>query len=192
MSKDLFAVMKSAPWASEVAKHGLYLDPVYEHKNSPDNAPVVGYAVDQPDGLIYLQQGMKLMVPLEELKALAFANLRRRLSAIDWREMDFPTESGPLKVLVLAGDEYAAEGLLLEERMREAAAKLGASRVLACTPGRGLLLVMSFDVLDENHVGVFLGVCHDPATSEGHETLSTLVWEVSGGQIQDVLRVRES
>ncbi len=186
LAAQLLPLIKPAAWAERAAGQGVCIDRLFDGPECPRDAPVVAYAVDRGDDLVYLQEGLKLKVPLEQAKGLARVNLQRVLADARWRTLDFADRQPGLCALALAAHEYAAEALLLEQRMREAHARLGAERLLACTPARGKLLLLGFDCPREDNLSVYLKVCFENWLTDA-QPLGDTVWTISAGRIDGVL-----
>jgi hypothetical protein len=188
----IFPIIKSHDWGKQALQRNGVVEPVFMENEEPAEGPYVTYGFDQGESIGYLQTDtLAPEVPMQEVKNQAYANLRRELAQQDWHELDYSQVLPGLKALGLTDHFFAAEALLLEERMQEAHSKLGAKTLLACTPVRGMLIVVPFDNDDPKVVEVFLSVCYENYHSGEQEPISPIVWAVHNGQIKGFLNVNQ-
>lgn len=183
MTDTITPLLKAAIWVERVAEHGLLLAPLGAQMQPP-LAPVVAYAIDQGETMAFLSASEVNVTPQATIHESALASLRQRLSQLDWAPVaDYD------RVLILAGDFHAAEGLLLPERLQEAHALLQAPALLACTPKRGVLLVGAYDGNDKASVEAFVELCYRVYYSEADESVSPVIWGVGEGRLKDALQL---
>ena len=190
--RAIFPVIKSHDWFLNVNQNAVVTAPLFVENNEPANGLVIGYGFDQGETIGYLQNDtLAPEIPFEEVKQQALANLRRDLAQEEWAELDYSETIPDFKALTFTGHFLAAEALLLKERMLEAHSKLKAKKLLACTPVRGMLLVIPFDKDDKKIVEVFLSVCYENYHSGEQEPISSIIWAIHDGEIKGTLSVNQ-
>lgn len=188
----IFPTIKSYDWGTQALQRNGVVEPLFIENGEPAEGPFITYGFDQGESIGYLQTDtLAPEIPMQEVTNQAYSNLRRELTQEDWHELDYSQALPGLKALVLTNHFFAAEALLLEERMQEAHSKLGAKTLLACTPVRGMLMVVPFDNDDPKVVEVFLSVCYENYHAGEQEAISPIVWAVHDGKIKGFLNVNQ-
>jgi hypothetical protein len=153
--------------------------------------PKIVYAMDQNDQLTYIGENFFQGKTDEEIKAKAFADLRRELAEENWQSLDLSAKCEGLRILVMQTSFYGSEVLLLEERMKEAGRLLSAERLLVCTPYRGLTFVLPFDDENKAALEVFLGVCYENFNEPENDPISDVIWALQGGTVKGILDINQ-
>lgn len=101
----------------------------------------VTYAWESFEGLVYVTQteGGGIGEELNEIVGRAFENLGEISSTFEIVEADGS------KLLVMAGQPFAAERVLVQQHMREVHEALGAERIVVSVAKRGQLLAGAYD-----------------------------------------------
>lgn len=189
--RKFFPLLKSPAWLRSQVGRGLLIQSLPGvSPNLTEQAPQLLYALDQGKSLAYLAaDGNAERLP--ELHKAALSVLRSALASIDWVIVDEQCGDICLKFLAFSGHFNAAECLLMPERLREAHDLLGAPRLLACTPVRGLLLVAPYDPRQHVPQELFVNICHEHYQGGENEPISPIIWGVEDGVIKDRLMARE-
>lgn len=153
--------------------------------------PRIVYAMDQNDQLAYIGENFFQGKTDEEIKAKAYADLRRELAEENWQSLDLSAKCEGLRILVMQTPFYGSEVLLLEERMKEAGSLLSAERLLVCTPYRGLIFVLPFDDENKAALEVFLGVCYENFNEPENEPISDVIWALQDGTVKGILDINQ-
>lgn len=121
----------------EAREGALAHRPLFE--GAPADAPVVGLS---EDGEPLTEDRLEALgVELDEALEDAIEELIQQSDA-GWIEQGVPVKGGgTLTILVRQGDGAAAEEILVEDVLEEAAAALGAEAIAVAVPVRGALLV---------------------------------------------------
>ncbi|MBL4880153.1 MAG: hypothetical protein JKX82_02395 [Oleispira sp.] len=153
--------------------------------------PKIVYAMDQDDQLAYIGEKFFQGKTDEEIKAKAYADLRRELAEENWQSLDLSDKCEGLRILVMQTLFYGSEVLLLEERMKEAGSLLNAERLLVCTPYRGLTFVLPFDDENKAALEVFLGVCYEHFNEPENDPISDVIWALQDGTVKGILDINQ-
>jgi hypothetical protein len=180
-------LIKSGQWAENAASHGVIVEPVVKALYSP-TMPMLAYCLDQGENVAYLQHDSYDAESLRAIMENAPANLRQVLAPLGWQEIQQQKSGIELRFLAFTDHFNAAECLLLKERMQEAHSLLGARRLLACTPQRGLLLVLPYDEHHPVTFKVFYDVCVENFSSGESEAISMELWIVEQGEIKGIVK----
>ena len=153
--------------------------------------PKIVYVMDQNDQLTYIGENFFQGKTDEEIKAKAYADLRRELAEENWQSLDLSAKCEGLRILVMQTSFYGSEVLLLEERMKEAGSLLNAERLLVCTPYRGLTFVLPFDDENKAALEVFLGVCYENCNDPENDPISDVIWALQDGTVKGILDINQ-
>lgn len=153
--------------------------------------PKIVYAMDQNDQLAYIGENFFQGKTDEEIKAKAYADLRRELAEENWQSLDLNNKCEGLRILVMQTAFYGSEVLLLAERMKEAGSLLGVERLLVCTPYRGLTFVLPFDDENKNALEIFLSVCYENFNEPENDPISDVIWAFQGGIVKGILDINQ-
>ena len=153
--------------------------------------PKIVYAMDQNDQLAYIGENFFQGKTDEEIKAKAYADLRRELAEENWLSLDLSAKCEGLRILVMQTSFYGSEVLLLEERMKEAGSLLNAQRLLVCTPYRGLAFVLPFDDENKAALEIFLGVCYENFNDPENDPISDVIWALQDGTVKGILDINQ-
>ena len=190
MALNIIPLLKSFEWAGMAFEQELLFSPLPVESEAVGAAsPVIAYGSEQAESVAFLPASESNKQKLSEIHAAALASLRQRLCKLDWSSIGGGEERGD--ILAFADDFNAAECLLLPERMQEAHALLDSSRLLACTPKRGVLLVCRYRAENKEATEAFLNLCHEIYYGVDDEAISPIVWGVSEGQIKDRMQIGE-
>lgn len=141
---NVYPALKPAEWAARAKD--VVLQSVYGTDEIQPDEPVVAFAIDHPEAIEFINQDrLNASFTLDMLRTRAMENLERRLSGkVVWREISIDTHSeglGKVDGLVLVGDYFCSEALLLEKALKQAHEALDAALLMAIAPVRGELLV---------------------------------------------------
>ncbi|MCP5161922.1 MAG: hypothetical protein H7A00_09695 [Hahellaceae bacterium] len=188
----IFPVLKPARWARDRELALLSLSQTVDSTGSVG----VAFALDQDSNLTFFPPDALSNVSEAQLRDKAQSNLRRELQAAQWHRLSFDTQAPGLTILVLSKSFYAAEALLLADKLQEAHQQLAAKRLLACTPIRGQLSLLPYDQPNEEYIRVFIAGCldrYDAALTDDceDEALCPNVWIIEDGQVVGRLKAEQ-
>ena len=187
---NIYPTIKPSTWAGfQQTEQEFLVDPVLDDPTVGLPLPKIVYAVDQDDSMIYVEENFFEGKSDAGVKHKAYADLRQHLAETDWQTLDMNDKCEGLSVLVMQTDYYGSEVLLLKERMQEAASQLNSKRLLACTPYRGVIFVLPFDIENKSAVEVFLAVCYENYHQPVGDQLSDIVWTLEDGEVKGVMDV---
>lgn len=188
----IYPIIKPTTWAGFQQTEQLFLnDPMLDDPTVELSLPKIVYAVDQDDSMIYVEENFFEGKSDDDVKQKAFADLRQHLAEEDWQSLDISDKCEGLRVLMMQTSYYGSEVLLLKERMQEASSILGSSRLLACTPYRGLIFVLPFDEENKQALSAFLGVCYENYNNPEGDQLSDTIWALIDGEVKGVMGVNQ-
>ncbi len=151
-----------------------------------ENMPLLVYGIERADTINYITHD-SLTENSVDLHAASIKNLEEKLSNLSWQEIRLAKYGIELRYLVFMGDFNAAECLLLKGRMLEAHELLMSKKLLACTPQRGLLLVLPYPEQSHHNLvlKIFSGICEENYSTAENEQISPRIWVVEDGVIKE-------
>ena len=177
-------ILKSSTWAENANAHGVFTMPLVS-SSVTNECPVIAYAQDQGDTLLYWQPNVDLQSEdIKAFKAAALEHLQQQLEPLDWSKVTVEKSGLVLRYLAFTGHFNAAESLLLPERLQQAHTLLNSERLLVCTPQRGMLLAFPENDTSELNVKTFFGVCEENYASGDNEPISSQIWLVENGVVK--------
>jgi len=187
--------LKTSSWVMRTQSSGLLQHPLPIGDGAPteERQLHIAYAIDMGDKVGCLTQDTFPELTKEQIHQQALSELRNHLASLDWQ---LQTKSVGMKNYTLAyfeGDYYAAEVILLKERMQELHSLLTAKRILVAMPARGMLVAIPFDEEDADFLEVFLSIVYEQyESSPVDEKLSDAVWAVVDGEVGGTLEVNQA
>lgn len=183
-SANIFPVLKPMTWATEreIALRSA--------SSSIDTTTSVGvaFAADQDENLNFFPPDALSGVSVSQLFDKAKSNLRREITDVHWHSLSYEEQEPGLVILALINTYFAAEAILLPDKLQEAHQQLDAKRLLVCTPIRGQLCAMAFDKPVDEPIRIFVSGCLDRYyaalnTESSEEAISPAFWIVESGEI---------
>jgi hypothetical protein len=192
-TESVFPLLKPAVWGQRAETNGTITVPLYADEGVEDRAPVLAYCVDKGDTVAFIrEEDLPKTISAKSLHAKAMQNLEYALSDTGWEEVDMRDVVPGLKVLVLGGNYYASEAILLHNRLQQAHQRLRSRRLLVSAPVRGRLLVTEATEPDDDRVAVFVAGClNEYYGSSSDAPVSPLIWMVEDSEIIGHLEIPE-
>lgn len=195
MNMTLNPTLKPSFWLFHAHTNGLIHHPLFSGEGAPEAASqlYIAYAVDMGDNIGCLTKDTYPELTIDQIHQHAQSELRNHLASIDWQIHSHPANQKSYRIAYFEGDYYAAEVILLKERMQELHSLLKAKHILASMPARGLLVAIPFDEEDADFLEVFLSIVYEQyESSPVDEKLSDAVWAVVDGEVGGTLEVNQA
>jgi uncharacterized protein YtpQ (UPF0354 family) len=149
--------------------------------------PWVALGHDRPDAFVFLQEDelREHGRSAADLEAEALANLRTREAS--WQMAEVGLKGGArLRMVTCTDDFFAAERILEPEAVLDAQRRLGASRLLAAVPRRGLLALVDAEA-GADAIAWFVVMAAEEHFGGQSAPISPMVFRMSGGRIVGAL-----
>lgn len=140
---NLFPALKPEEWGKD-AKGSVVMNTIFEASDPIQYEPVIGYAIDSPDAIVFLNCDMVAeSITVNDVHARALMNLEKRLlDNATWEPLKYdvgPDSMEPISGLLLTGDYYCSEAMLSVTILQQAHDKLGSELIMVMVPERGKL-----------------------------------------------------
>lgn len=145
-----------------------------------DDVPLVALVRDMPNSVATMAKDLD-GAEVEELEARALANIAAVAVQVEEMDVGFP-------MLVVHGDYYAAEKLLVPDFMAELHARMDSELLAAGVPVKGTLFVTSAVQDPKAIAGFAAAVEGQHRRAPANERLSTEVFLISEGRVVGVAR----
>lgn len=183
---------KPSFWSEQANSAGLIHHLLFSGEGAPETANqlYIAYAVDMGDNIGCLTKDTYPELTRDQIHQQALSNLRSHLSPLNWELNVHQAGNKEYTIAYFTGDYYAAEVILLQERMLELHSRLKSKRLLVSMPIRGLLVAIPFDEEDANFLEAYLSIIYEQYESAPEaERISDVVWIVTDGEIGGTLSV---
>ena len=186
--------IKNHHWLTQTQEKVVLHQILYKNKKDSIEKTLlnVAYAIDMEDKIGYLSVDTFPELTTDQIHQQALSNLRNHLSPLNWELNVHQVGNKEYTIAYFTGDYYAAEVILLQERMLELHSRLKSKRLLVSMPIRGLLVAIPFDDEDPSFLEAYLSIIYEQYESAPEaERLSDVVWIVTDGEIGGTLSVNQ-
>jgi len=188
VASSLSPCLKTLNWCQTVAP-GVFCQPLFFSEQTSEHSLAVVYGIDAGESLEYLGADNLQEPDGCNRQEIALANLRRELSTIDWQSIPIECDGEPEFLWHFSGSFYAAEVVLLKERLQELHRYAVSSKLLICAPRRGELLALPYHEENATLLERFVTLCYERFYEGDNEPLSPCIYEITAGEVTANLKV---